>query len=70
MLSTHVLDTSTGQPAARITVMLFAVDGNVHGSTKPSGKCCSAARSFRFLTATPAGTSFSVAAWLNCSARM
>jgi 5-hydroxyisourate hydrolase len=35
MLSTHVLDTSTGQPAARITVMLFAVDGNVrsHVST-------------------------------------
>jgi 5-hydroxyisourate hydrolase len=35
MLSTHVLDTSTGQPAAGITVMLFAVDGNVrtHVST-------------------------------------
>ena len=35
MLSTHVLDTWTGQPAARITVMLFAVDGNVrtHVST-------------------------------------
>ena len=35
MLSTHVLDTSTGQPAARIAVMLFAVDGNVrtHVST-------------------------------------
>jgi len=35
MLSTHVLDTSTGQPAARITVMLFAVEGNVrtHVST-------------------------------------
>jgi 5-hydroxyisourate hydrolase len=35
MLSTHVLDTSTGRPAARITVMLFAVDGNVrtHVST-------------------------------------
>jgi 5-hydroxyisourate hydrolase len=35
MLTTHVLDTSTGQPAARITVMLFAVDGNVrsHVST-------------------------------------
>jgi 5-hydroxyisourate hydrolase len=35
MLSTHVLDTSSGQPAARITVMLFAVDGNVrtHVST-------------------------------------
>lgn len=29
MLSTHVLDTSTGQPAARITVMLFTVEGNV-----------------------------------------
>lgn len=29
MLSTHVLDTSTGQPAARIAVMLFAVEGNV-----------------------------------------
>ena len=29
MLSTHVLDTSTGTPAARVTVMLFAVDGNV-----------------------------------------
>jgi len=29
MLSTHVLDTSTGQPAARISVMLFSVDGNV-----------------------------------------
>jgi 5-hydroxyisourate hydrolase len=35
MLTTHVLDTSTGQPAARIAVMLFAVDGNVrtHVST-------------------------------------
>jgi 5-hydroxyisourate hydrolase len=35
MLSTHVLDTSTGQPAARIAVMLFAVEGNVrtHVST-------------------------------------
>ena len=35
MLSTHVLDTSTGQPAAKIAVMLFAVDGNVRtpGST-------------------------------------
>jgi 5-hydroxyisourate hydrolase len=35
MLSTHVLDTSTGQPAARIAVMLIAVDGNVrtHVST-------------------------------------
>lgn len=35
MLSTHVLDTSTGQPAAKITVMLFAVDGNrrTHVST-------------------------------------
>jgi 5-hydroxyisourate hydrolase len=29
MLTTHVLDTSTGQPAARIAVMLFAVEGNV-----------------------------------------
>ncbi len=29
MLSTHVLDTSTGQPAARISVMLFAVEGSV-----------------------------------------
>jgi 5-hydroxyisourate hydrolase len=29
MISTHVLDTSTGQPAARISVMLFTVDGNV-----------------------------------------
>ena len=29
MLSTHVLDTSSGQPAARIAVMLFALDGNV-----------------------------------------
>jgi len=35
MLSTHVLDTSSGQPAAKIAVMLFAVDGNVrtHVST-------------------------------------
>ena len=35
MLSTHVLDTSTGQPAPRIAVMLFAVEGNVrtHVST-------------------------------------
>jgi 5-hydroxyisourate hydrolase len=35
MLSTHVLDTSTGQPAAKIAVMLFAVDGGVrtHVST-------------------------------------
>jgi 5-hydroxyisourate hydrolase len=35
MLSTHVLDTSTGQPASKIAVMLFAVDGNVrtHVST-------------------------------------
>jgi len=35
MLSTHVLDTSTGRPAARIAVMLFAVEGNVrtHVST-------------------------------------
>ena len=35
MLTTHVLDTSTGQPAAKIAVMLFAVDGNVrtHVST-------------------------------------
>jgi 5-hydroxyisourate hydrolase len=35
MLTTHVLDTSTGQPGARIAVMLFAVDGNVrtHVST-------------------------------------
>jgi 5-hydroxyisourate hydrolase len=35
MLTTHVLDTSTGQPAARVAVMLFAVDGNVrtHVST-------------------------------------
>ena len=29
MLSTHVLDTSTGQPAAGIAVTLFAIDGNV-----------------------------------------
>jgi 5-hydroxyisourate hydrolase len=29
MLSTHVLDTSSGQPAAKIAVMLFAVDGGV-----------------------------------------
>jgi 5-hydroxyisourate hydrolase len=29
MLSTHVLDTSTGQPGAHITVMLVAVEGNV-----------------------------------------
>jgi 5-hydroxyisourate hydrolase len=29
MISTHVLDTSTGQPATRVTVMLFTVDGNV-----------------------------------------
>jgi 5-hydroxyisourate hydrolase len=27
MLSTHVLDTSTGRPAARIALTLFAVDG-------------------------------------------
>jgi 5-hydroxyisourate hydrolase len=27
MLSTHVLDTSTGRPAARIAVTLYAVDG-------------------------------------------
>jgi 5-hydroxyisourate hydrolase len=35
MLTTHVLDTSTGRPGARIAVMLFAVDGNVrtHVST-------------------------------------
>jgi 5-hydroxyisourate hydrolase len=29
MLTTHVLDTATGQPAARIAIMLFAVEGNV-----------------------------------------
>lgn len=29
MLSTHVLDTSTGRPAARISVMLFAAEGHV-----------------------------------------
>jgi 5-hydroxyisourate hydrolase len=29
MLSTHVLDTSSGQPAANIAVMLFGIDGNV-----------------------------------------
>jgi 5-hydroxyisourate hydrolase len=29
MLSTHVLDTSTGTPAAKIAIMLFAIDGNV-----------------------------------------
>lgn len=28
MLSTHVLDTSSGMPAAKIAIMLFAVDGN------------------------------------------
>jgi 5-hydroxyisourate hydrolase len=35
MLTTHVLDTSTGQPAVGIAVKLFAVDGNVrtHVST-------------------------------------
>lgn len=35
MLSTHVLDTSTGHPAARVSVMLFAVEGNIrtHVST-------------------------------------
>jgi 5-hydroxyisourate hydrolase len=35
MLSTHVLDTSTGQPAAKIAVILIAVDGGVrtHVST-------------------------------------
>jgi 5-hydroxyisourate hydrolase len=35
MLTTHVLDTSTGQPGARIAVMLFVIDGNVrtHVST-------------------------------------
>jgi 5-hydroxyisourate hydrolase len=29
MLTTHVLDISTGIPAAKIAVMLFAIDGNV-----------------------------------------
>jgi 5-hydroxyisourate hydrolase len=29
MLSTHVLDISSGTPAAKIAVMLFAIDGNV-----------------------------------------
>lgn len=29
MLSTHVLDISTGSPAAKIALMLFAIDGNV-----------------------------------------
>ena len=29
MLSTHVLDTSTGRPGARITVMLYAVENRV-----------------------------------------
>lgn len=29
MLSTHVLDTSTGRPAARINVMLYAVENGV-----------------------------------------
>ena len=29
MLSTHVLDISTGVPAAKIAIMLFAIDGNV-----------------------------------------
>jgi 5-hydroxyisourate hydrolase len=29
MLSTHVLDTASGAPAAKIAVMLFAIDGNV-----------------------------------------
>jgi len=43
MISTHVLDTSTGQPAARITVMLFTVDANVRthvatSVTNPDGR--------------------------------
>jgi 5-hydroxyisourate hydrolase len=29
MLSTHVLDTASGMPAAKIAVMLFRVDGSV-----------------------------------------
>jgi 5-hydroxyisourate hydrolase len=29
MLSTHVLDISSGTPAAKIAIMLFAIDGNV-----------------------------------------
>ena len=29
MISTHVLDTSTGTPGAKISIMLFAIDGSV-----------------------------------------
>jgi 5-hydroxyisourate hydrolase len=43
MLSTHILDTSSGQPAAGIAVMLSAVDGNVrthvsHAITNADGR--------------------------------
>jgi 5-hydroxyisourate hydrolase len=43
-LSTHVLDTAHGRPAANVAIALYAVDGDqrtllVQAATNPDGRC-------------------------------